>query len=126
MPNVKITIGQRDFDVACQDGEEDFLQTAAAMLDVEATALIGQTGRLPDGQMLLMSGLMLADKTAGLEDQLRALEEQLAQAGGAGAGAAREVKVEVPVVPPALRDSMAELADQAEALAEAMEERAKE
>jgi cell division protein ZapA len=71
MPNVSITIGGRTFEVACQPGEEHFLQSAAEMLDAEAKVLVEQIGRMPEGRMLLMSGLMLADKTAGLQDQLK-------------------------------------------------------
>ena len=33
MPEVEIEIGSRVFEVACQDGEQHFLQTAAKMLD---------------------------------------------------------------------------------------------
>ncbi|MFN6951656.1 MAG: cell division protein ZapA, partial [Albidovulum sp.] len=42
MPEVLITIGGRQFEVACQDGEEHFLRAAAKMLDAEASALVGQ------------------------------------------------------------------------------------
>jgi len=72
MPEITIQIGGRDFEVVCKDGEEDFLHSAAAMLDVEASALNTAMGRIPESRMLLMSGLMLADKTASLEDQLAA------------------------------------------------------
>ena len=78
MPDVRISIGGRDFDVACQEGEEHFLRAAAAMLDAEAQVLQTQIGRLPEARMLLMSALMLADKTAALEDQLRAAEGRIA------------------------------------------------
>ncbi|MDJ0627236.1 MAG: cell division protein ZapA [Rhodobacter sp.] len=129
MPEVTIAIGGRDFTVACQDGEEQYLHAAAALLDTEATALTGQAGRLPENRMLLMSGLMLADKAAGLEDQLRAAEDRAA---AAEAEAARlrnapspvAERVEVPVIPEAVTDSLAELAARAEALAETVEERA--
>ena len=70
MPNLTITIGGREFEVACQAGEEHFLESAAKMLDNEAAVLVDQIGRMPEGRMLLMSGLMLADKTAGVQDQL--------------------------------------------------------
>ncbi len=80
MPEVRITIGGRDFDVACQAGEEHYLQSAARMLDIEATTLIGQIGRIPELRMLLMAALMLADKTAGLEDQLRSAEDRAVMA----------------------------------------------
>jgi cell division protein ZapA len=78
MPDVTITIGGRSFRVACQPGEEPFLEAAAQLLDAEASALVGQLGRMPEAQMLLMAGLMVADKTAGLEERLRAAEADLA------------------------------------------------
>ena len=64
MPQVEITIGGRNFEVACQEGEEQFLMTAAAMLDVEASSLSTQVGRMPESRMLMMAGLLLADRTA--------------------------------------------------------------
>lgn len=78
MPEVTIKVGGRSFVVACQAGEEPFLEAAARMLDAEASALVGQLGRMPEAQMLLMAGLMLADRTAGLEERLRGAEADLA------------------------------------------------
>ena len=78
MPEVKITIGGREFEVACQDGEEHYLHSAASYLDAEASVLNNQIGRMPETRMLLMSGLMLADKTAGIEERIKSLEEKLA------------------------------------------------
>jgi cell division protein ZapA len=72
MADIKIAIGGREFEVACRDGEEHFLQSAAGMLDKEASALNDALGRMPETRMLLMAGLMLADKTASLEDKLKA------------------------------------------------------
>mgnify|MGYP002777140264 CR=1 FL=1 len=129
MPQVEVTIGGRAFEVACQPGEEDFLRTAAAMLDAEASALSSQIGRMPEARMLLMSGLMLADKTAGLEDRLRDSEARLrateAELRAARAPAAREgqrveVPVEVPVLPPEVVEMLQDLATEAEALAQSV------
>lgn len=78
MPEETIVIGGKSFEVACQPGEEHFLQAAARMLDAEARTLIEQIGRVPEARMLLMSGLMLADKAAGLEDRALRAEEELA------------------------------------------------
>ena len=72
MPEITIHIGGRNFEVVCKEGEEPFLHSAAALLDLEAQDLTGAMGRIPENRMLLMSGLMLADKTASLEDQLAA------------------------------------------------------
>ena len=76
MPEIKIHIGGREFDVVCKKGEEPFLESAAAMLDAEAQALSDAMGRIPESRMLLMAGLMLADKTASLEDQVAASNRQ--------------------------------------------------
>ncbi|ETA49930.1 cell division protein ZapA [Ponticoccus alexandrii] len=124
---VDIIIGGRKFEVACQDGEEQFLLTAAKLLDDEAGTLVSQIGRLPEARMLLMAGLMLADKTAGLEERLREAQEKLAAAEGAlaeekGRPAPEPTKVEVPVIPDDLTDSLAEIAARAESLAEQVEE----
>lgn len=128
MPDVQITIGGRSFEVACQEGEESFLQAAAQLLDTEASALIGQIGRLPESRMLLMAGLMLADKTAGLQEKLRDAEEMLGQKESEIAALGDQPRpdperIEVPVIPTALSESLAELAARAEALADDLEEK---
>jgi cell division protein ZapA len=79
MARVNVEIGNRPFDVACEPGQEGFLTAAAALLDAEATELSAQIGRLPEQSMLLMAGLMLADKMATLKVQLAQAEEKLAQ-----------------------------------------------
>lgn len=129
MPQVEIFIGGRTFEVACQEGEEHFLHSAAAMLDAEAETLAEQIGRLPEARMLLMAGLMLADKTAGLEDKLREADAQLAEKDAQIAQlvarpAPPPEKVEVPVMPQGLTETLSELAARAEALADAVEDKA--
>ena len=147
MPQVEILIGGRSFEVACQPGEEPYLLSAARMLDTEANALSAQIGRMPEARMLLMAGLMLADKTAGLEDRLAEAEQQIADLSRAlSAGPMTvtervevrvevpvpvemrvevpvETRIEVPVVPEAMLVRLAELAAEAEALAEEVEQR---
>jgi cell division protein ZapA len=128
MPQVEIVIGGRSFEVACQDGEEPFLRSAAVMLDTEASSLSAHIGRMPEARMLLMAGLMLADKTAGLEDRVRdaeaRIEELTVQVAEASArGMPAPERVEVPVVPAHVTDTLSEIAARAEALAAMVEER---
>ena len=127
MPQVEIAIGGRSFEVACQPGEEPFLRSAAELLDAEAASLSSQIGRMPEARMLLMAGLMLADKTAGLEDRLREAEARIEALSAQGAVRPTrievpvevpvEVRVEVPVIPADLAVMFAEIAAEAEALA---------
>lgn len=129
MPEVTIEIGGRHFDVSCQEGEESYLHAAAKMLDDEARVLTDQIGRMPEARMLLMAGLLLADKTAAVEDRVREVEAQLAEAQAEleqlrAAPAPEPQKVEVPVIPAEVTDTLAELAARAESLAAEIEEKA--
>ncbi|NJS38317.1 MAG: cell division protein ZapA [Rhodobacteraceae bacterium] len=120
MPDLDVMIGGRGFQVSCQPGEEHFLRSAAALLDAEATPLIAQMGRLPDAKMLLMAGLMLADKTAAVEDELRSLRARV------GELEARPVATrDVAVIPPQVSETLAEIAARAEAMAARVEEQIK-
>ena len=128
MPEVTIKIGQRPYTVNCPEGEEPPLQKARDALDAEASTLLAQSGRVPEAQVLLMSGLMLADRTLALQEQLKATEAALEQAQHASQEVSQKIKtvvkeVEVPVVPPALLESLEELSARAEAAADDLEER---
>ena len=112
MPELTITIGGRAFPVACQEGEEHFLRSAAAMLDAEAQPLLAQLGRLPESKMLLMAGLMLADKTAAVEDELRSLKARVSELEARPA-----TTRDVAVIPPQVIETLAEIAARAEAVA---------
>ena len=130
MPEVTITVGGREFAVACREGEEEFLRAAARMLDTEARALLGQIGRMPDARMLLMSGLMLADRAAALEDQLRQTEAALAAREAelrelAARPAPPPQRIEAPLLPAGHVERLAELTARAEALAALADERAR-
>lgn len=125
---VEVTIGGRTFAVACQAGEEAFVQAAAGMLNTEATVLVNQTGRIPAEKMLLLAGLMLADRTGGLEERLREAEAQMTALSDElrvlrNAPPPEPQRVEVPVIPDDLQDALAEMTARAEALADAVEEK---
>jgi len=123
MAELEINVGGRSFMVACQPGEEHFLNAAAAMLDAEAQPLVTQMGRLPETRMLLMAGLMLADRTASVEDQLRVLKARVEEL--ESQPTPEPQRIEVPVIPPQVPETLAEIAARAEALAERVEERSK-
>jgi cell division protein ZapA len=131
MPDMTIEIGGKSFTVACQEGEEGFLTSAAALLDREAQVLLGSGARLTQDRMLLMAGLMLADKTISAEEELRELDRRLAkqdqlvaelEARPSPSAEVREVIKEVEVVkqveviPDAALERLDALAERAEAL----------
>ncbi|MDS9467600.1 cell division protein ZapA [Paracoccus sp. MBLB3053] len=116
MAEVEFSIGHKSYTLACQEGEERLLKRAAAMLDTEARAILDQAGRMPEPRLLLLAGLMLADRTSAIEDKLASAERELNRL------KLSPQRVEVPVVPASLSEAMAELAARAEALAQKAEE----
>jgi len=97
------------------------------MLDDEARVLSDQVGRMPEARMLLMAGLLLADKTASVEDRIAEVRAELAER-EAELTSLRNTKIEperieVPVVPQGVKDTLAEIAARAEALAAEIEEK---
>ena len=123
MPEVTIVIGGRNFEVACREGEEHFLASAAAMLDEEARTLQDSIGRVPESRMLLMAGLMLADKTAALEEQVSTggsadTQPQRNLSTGPDEGEVLELKSENAQLKAALAEAEARLAQSAAELSE--------
>ena len=128
MPEVAITIGGKSFTVACQAGEEQFLRGAAELLDREASALVDQIGRLPEARMLLMAGLMLADRTAAFEERALAAERSLAEQTSLidemrALPQPEPQRVDVAVIPASLAEALAALAEEAETVADRVEDR---
>ena len=80
MPEVAINIGDKKFTVTCQPGEESALENAASLLNDEASYLVGEVGQLTEQKLLLMSGLMLADKMSSQSEKLMSCETALEDA----------------------------------------------
>ncbi len=126
MPDMTIAIGGREFSVSCQEGEEGYLNAAAELLDREAQTLLAAGSRMSQERMLLMAGLMLADKSISAEEELRTLDRRLAQqsqlldemrARPEPEAATVEVVREIDRVPEAAVDRLEALAARAEAVA---------
>ncbi len=77
MPEIVLEIGGRNFTLACDPGEEASLKAAADMLAMEAARLEEAIGRVPESRMLLMAGLMLADRTKETETSLQLSESAM-------------------------------------------------
>ena len=128
MPEVTIHIGGRGFDVSCQDGEETVLHSAAKLLDDEAQGLLDQIGQMPESRMLLLAGLMLADKVVAQEDRVKLTDAKLVEAEAElkrvrNMSQPEPERIDVADVPSSVTNMLAEVAARAEALATVIEEK---
>ena len=77
MGQVIIAVNDRSYTMQCADGEEAQLSTLAGVLDKEVGLIRDQVGAVGDLRLLLMAGLMLADKLAEAERNAEAMPEQI-------------------------------------------------
>ncbi|MBP01823.1 MAG: cell division protein ZapA [Rhodospirillaceae bacterium] len=76
MGQVSIKIRGRNYQVACEDGQEDHLNKLGLMLDDQANSLIKRTGPVSDSLLLVMVALLLGDKVEGLAQELEATKKE--------------------------------------------------
>jgi cell division protein ZapA len=93
MSEVTIDVAGRTYRLGCGEGEEEHLTGLGAMLDTDARGLLRQFGQMPEGRLLLMTALMIADRLAEAEDKVYQIEQRLilAQKGGANGGGQSEL-----------------------------------
>jgi cell division protein ZapA len=59
---VDLTIAGRSYRIACRDGEEDNLRSAAALVDGKSREALAGLGTLSETRQLLFASLLLADQ----------------------------------------------------------------
>jgi cell division protein ZapA len=62
MAEVELNIAGRAYRIACRDGEEENLQTAARMVDQKSREALAGLGALSEARQLLFAALLLADQ----------------------------------------------------------------
>jgi cell division protein ZapA len=72
MSALRITIGGREYQVACDDGQETHLKNLARLLDERVRSIGGGNGRISEPQLIMLAGLMLTDE---LEDAKREMAQ---------------------------------------------------
>ncbi len=85
MPEISLNINERNYQVTCDDGQEEHLRRLAGHLDERIQGLVGAVGQVGEGRLLVMASLMVADELFEAYKENHAL--QAANGGAARAGA---------------------------------------
>jgi cell division protein ZapA len=70
MPDLDLQIGSRSYRLSCEPGQEDELRSAASLLNSEAEKIGSGGARTDETRVLLMAGLMLADRLTEAENSV--------------------------------------------------------
>ncbi|GLK77226.1 cell division protein ZapA [Methylopila musalis] len=93
MPQVTVTIGGRDYKMACGDGEEEHLLALGRLVDERHGELKRSFGEVGDVRLSVMTAIMIADELneakrrhAALEQEIERLRDSQADAASATDG----------------------------------------
>ena len=94
MPQISLNINDRNYQVTCDDGQEEHLRKLAGHLDERIRDLTGSVGQVGEGRLLVMASLIVADELFEAYKEIHALKAgnggpaEGPAAGGNGEGAA--------------------------------------
>ncbi|MCA3555660.1 cell division protein ZapA [Aestuariivirga sp.] len=77
MAHVIVQVNGRPYTMQCPEGEEPHLRDLAELLDSEVQRVKASVGNVGDIRMLVMAGLMVADRLSEAIERVRELEEQV-------------------------------------------------
>jgi cell division protein ZapA len=78
MGQVSIQVNGRNYDIACDDGEEEHVLRLGRYLDEKLAELVVRMGQVGDSRLLVMAALLIADE---LSDTYGKLEKARTGAG---------------------------------------------
>ncbi|KZL20833.1 Cell division protein ZapA [Pseudovibrio axinellae] len=85
MAQITVTINDRSFRMACDDGEEERLLGLAQRFDDNINSLRDNFGEIGDQRLTVMAGIMVTDHLAEVERKLKAAEGRIEELGKAEA-----------------------------------------
>ena len=91
MAHVIVQVNGRPYTMQCPEGEEPHLRDLAELLDSEVQRVKASVGNVGDIRMLVMAGLMVADRLSEAIEKIRDLEEQVSGLRETASAAQREV-----------------------------------
>ena len=93
MTQISLTINDRNYEVTCDDGQEEHLRRLAGHLDERIQGLVGAVGQVGEGRLLVMASLMVADELFEAYKENHALTAEQESASGGVPGSAASAAV---------------------------------
>jgi cell division protein ZapA len=78
MAQVTVTIAQKIYRIACEDGQEEHLRRLAEEVDAKIDDMRKTFGEIGDNRLTVMAAITFLDEREELRSRIRALEQDLA------------------------------------------------
>lgn len=76
MAQVDVTINDRSYRIACDDGQEGHLTRLASYVDERVQELVASVGQVGDARLLVMASLLIADELSEAVESLATLQDK--------------------------------------------------
>ena len=76
MAQIAVTINDRKYEIACDDGQEAHLTRLAQYVDRRVSELITAVGQVGDARLLVMASLLVADELSEVYTELDSVRNQ--------------------------------------------------
>ena len=76
MPELTVAINGREYQVACDEGQEEHLSKLARYVDTKMGELVGAVGQIGDARLLVMTSLLIADEMSDAYKQLESFDAE--------------------------------------------------
>jgi cell division protein ZapA len=76
MAQVDVTINDRSYRIACDDGQEEHLTRLASYVDGRVQELVASVGQVGDSRLLVMASLLIADELSETLESLASLQDK--------------------------------------------------
>ena len=77
MPQVTVTVNNRNYTISCGDGEEAHLLDLASYYDKQVKLLSEEVGQVGETRLLLLGGLLIADQLSDMVSKLDDLRSEM-------------------------------------------------
>ncbi len=74
MAQVKMNINGRNYEIACDDGEENHVQQLGRYVDEKVTELATRIGQVGDTRLLVMAALLITDELSEAYEKLEDID----------------------------------------------------
>lgn len=92
MAQVVLNVNGHAYTMQCDDGEEDHLRDLGMALDAEVNKIKSAVGQVGEIRLLLMSGLVIADRLSEALKKIEELEDRIEGMRQTRASAAKETE----------------------------------
>ena len=77
MGQVNVTISGKTYRMACDDGQEEHLESLGQQLGETIELLRGQFGEIGDQRLTVMAGIMVMDELSELQKRVQGMESEV-------------------------------------------------